>query len=294
MTKRLSNDEIKERISKFGFSILNDITTIKQIGHFRCSHNHEWFTRVERVIYGSTGCKKCSDQSQKTSIEEIDRRLASRGITMVDEYKNARTRSLFRCSCGNEWKALVHSVASLSSTTPTGCPRCQINNLADTLRSSKDSVNERLAHKGIVMISDYKTARTRSLFRCSLDHEWETTPDSVLRNNCPSCANYGFSPQKSAHVYILKFDSFIKYGITNNLDRRLKEHERSNGSFVIIETLLFDNGEEAFLLERAIRQHFGGSFVTKDICQDGYTETLSLELIEEVKTFIINHSISTK
>ena len=49
------------------------------------------------------------------------------------------------------------------------------------------------ARRGGQCLSEaYKTNRTKLLWRCAADHEWETTPGHVLRGHwCPECAGQG-------------------------------------------------------------------------------------------------------
>lgn len=54
---------------------------------------------------------------------------------------------------------------------------------------TKEKVNERMAHKGIELISDYTKSVDKHLFRCSKGHEWESRPVHVMRHiGCPHCS----------------------------------------------------------------------------------------------------------
>jgi hypothetical protein len=51
---------------------------------------------------------------------------------------------------------------------------------------TKEIVNERIYERGISLIGEFTYSRIKSLFKCSHDHEWFATPDSVMRSNgCP-------------------------------------------------------------------------------------------------------------
>ena len=57
------------------------------------------------------------------------------------------------------------------------------------MKISKETVNERIKDRGLTMVSDYITAKTKSEFICSHNHPWWATPDSVVRGNgCPACS----------------------------------------------------------------------------------------------------------
>jgi hypothetical protein len=105
-------------------------------------------------------------------------------------------------------------------------------------------------------------------------------------SGCPSCAEYGFNPDKEAYSYLIQFDTFLKFGITNNINRRLRSLKK-NGKFNIINTKKFIKGSDALLWEKSIKIIFGGKYVNKDICPDGHTETLSLDLLSAISTTFI-------
>jgi hypothetical protein len=162
-----------------------------------------------------------------------------------------------------------------------GCPHC-----AGNARLSKEIVNQKLSQRGISMIGEYYNARTPSLFRCVRGHEWKTNPDNILnKSGCPRCSTYGFNPGKPAYIYLLDYVDFIKYGITNDLETRLSTHRFKNGEFVVLSTKLYENGNDAVNWEKQIKKIFGGRFVTKEKCPDGYTETLSPTLVEDIKKY---------
>jgi hypothetical protein len=113
------------------------------------------------------------------------------------------------------------------------------------------------------------------------------TSRSVIRGNgCPSCASHGYDPLKPAQVYLIDFGSFIKYGITTDLNTRLKSHTRTTGTHRLLVTKLYDLGSSALQCESEIRKQFGGNFVTKSEMPNGWTETLPSSLLEEVRRFI--------
>ena len=136
------------------------------------------------------------------------------------------------------------------------------------------------------MIDEYVNIDHSSLFECSFGHQWKTKPAHILNGGgCPSCTNFGFKPDKSAVVYLLDFGYYIKFGITNDLERRLVEHKR-NGTYNIIATKEYELGIDALVWERRIKKKFGGKYVGRDICPDGWTETLPLEKLHEIESLL--------
>ena len=206
----------------------------------------------------------------------INERLKTRNITMLGQYSNSKIKTLFICSYGHEWSALPDKVMRGQS-----CPHCSGN-----AKLSQSIVNEKLKNTGITMIGEYINARTKSLFRCDDNHEWMTAPDNVMnKSRCPHCAHYGFNGSKPAYAYLLDYGSFIKYGITNSLESRLKTHLYKNGDFTVVATQLYERGIDALSWENDIKTTLGGKYVTREECPDGYTETLHPSLIESVKKY---------
>lgn len=202
----------------------------------------------------------------------VNERLSSRSIELIGEYLGSRQKTLFRCGENHEWFAKPAYLFD-----GKGCPTC-----ADTTLT-KNIVNDRLKFRGIELIEEYVNAQTRVLFRCSSDHEWRAEPGAIMYGNgCPMCACSGFNPNKPAHAYVLNFGDYIKYGISNNLKVRLKSHRRNNGIFTLVLSHLFESGIDALNWENNIKNKFGGNYVTKRQCPDGYTETLSLSLLKEI------------
>ena len=174
---------------------------------------------------------------------------------------------MFRCSYNHEWIPLPNDVLQ-----GKGCPHC-----SNRFPLTKEIVNERLKDRGIELIGEYITSKTPSVFRCSYNHEWAASPHNIMRGNgCPSCSVYGFKLDIPSYGYLLDFGHFIKFGISNTLKKRLREHKRNNGNYTVIKTKLFENGQHALDWENDIKKKYGGSYVSKDVLPDGYTETLSM------------------
>jgi len=198
---------------------------------------------------------------------------------MVGEYKNNRSPTLFRCSNDHEWLASVSNVVYAKK----GCSIC-----ARCKPLTKEIVNERLSkdNRNIILVDEYKNNSTKSLFKClSCNFEWFAKPNNIVNNKrgCSNCADFGINLNLPTHAYILLFDDFIKYGITNNLERRLSEHRRS-GEFEIIRSKLFTNGKEAQAWETSMKTIFGGNFVNESKLKNGFTETLDPSLLKEIQS----------
>jgi hypothetical protein len=211
--------------------------------------------------------------SVKLTKEIINERLFFKGIQLVSDYTGSLSNSTFTCEVGHTWKGRPNNVLGKN-----GCPLCNNKKL------STDIINARLADRGICIIGSLKDTLTKSLFECHQGHQWEARVDSILNGtNCNVCSPGGFKSKLPAWEYVLKYESFLKFGITNDLERRLSEHRR-NGTFEIVHSKYHTDGELAQQWEHLIKQKYSGKFITKSKFPNGWTETLPLTLLEEILT----------
>ena len=185
----------------------------------------------------------------KLTKEIVNERVADKGIVLVGEYVDTQTKSLFQCSKDHEWLTRPNDVMRGG-----GCPYC-----AGNLPLSKEIVNERIAHRGIVMIGEYTQANAKALFQCSKGHKWLARPNHVMRGiGCPSCAKYGFDQGKSAILYYIRFETdygpLWKIGITNlDVPTRFTSEPTP---YTIIRQWQYDDGSEALSAENKILRRF--------------------------------------
>jgi hypothetical protein len=209
---------------------------------------------------------------KKLSFESVNNKISEHGIAMVGDYRGSLIRTEFKCEFDHRWYTTPHSVLNSGSR----CPECTV----DKSRQSSSDINNKIFDRGLEMTGNYINNRTRTEFRCKCGHVWLAAPINVVRGTgCPKCCKYGFDRNLPGWIYILQFDSYVKYGITNNLTNRLKGHSKSNGRFDLKASKLYDNGQLAWDWEQSVKSTFGGRFVTKKICPDGWTETLPIDVL---------------
>lgn len=232
---------------------------------FTCHLGHTWLATPNNVLRGK-GCPHCAQRAFLTR-DMINEKIKDQDIEMASENRVTSGRALFRhLVCGHVWESAVTNVISGS-----GCPSC-----ANNIKLSREDINTRIEHRGLEMIEE-RTNERRPLFRCVCSHEWRALPSNILRGKgCPVCADYGFNPLKPAWEYAFTRDGYVKYGITNDLPRRLNEHRR-HGEINLVHERYHEVGQLALDWERHIRKTLGGRYATKEQCPDGWTETLSLD-----------------
>jgi len=238
---------------------------------FRCPEGHQWEATPSSVMSGR-GCPHCAGCAP-LSKEIVNQRLKSCGIRLVGHYDSAMKKTLFQCPEGHEWEARPANVMN-----DKGCPHC-----AGKAPLSKEIVNQRLKGRGIELVDDFTSVDSKTLFKCSEGHQWEATPNSVMKGHgCPTCAKSGFDPSKPAILYYLKFDTdrgpLWKIGITNRtLEERFREEKTP---FEMIKQWQYDDGSEALARETEIlstfKQHkYNGPAVLRD----GNTELFENDIL---------------
>jgi hypothetical protein len=271
---KLTNQQINERLNSKGIRIIGNYVDSVTPSLFICENNHEFVANAGNIMRPNRGCPECIKLTQ----DIVNQRIKSHGLEMIDEYVSATTKAKFKCSNNHTWLAIPHSVM----ISDAGCPYC-----SEKFPWTKERLNEKIKTRNIELFGDYLGANRKTTFKCIYNHTWITKTANILNGSgCPKCSKSGFNPNKPAHGYIIQFDDFLKFGITNNLEQRLKSH-RMNGEYTVIVTKKFTLGQVALDWENTIKKTHGGRYVTKDRCPDGYTETLSTLLLNDIQKLLL-------
>ncbi|KAB3473956.1 hypothetical protein F9Z48_12690 [Escherichia coli] len=88
--------------------------------------------------------------------------------------------------------------------------------------------------------------------------------------------------------YLIKIgDSHIKYGVSKDVERRFKEHQRNtNLPLTLIRAHKFEDGYFADLMEEEIARRFFTNVISKRVFKAGYSETLDIIDLDAVNEFI--------
>jgi hypothetical protein len=282
---RLGIDEAKKRLSASGMELIGDYTLVTEPVTMKCEQGHEttssliaWKGRI--TDDNPNGCVTCNRQTSRKLFGDLirDRLKTDRDIEM-GEYLGGGVLTTFKSNvCGHTWEAKPVNVDWHGSD----CSICY-----GTPKSSKEEVNEAIKDRGLELIGEYVSKDAHSLFKCKCGYEWMASPGAIKNNGrgCPVCCHFGFNPLSVAWLYIFERDGYIKYGITNDLKRRLSTH-LVGGEYRLLFTKEYQLGEDAKLLEQKIKKTLGGRYATKEQCPDGYTETLPISRLDEVLSMI--------
>lgn len=242
----------------------------------------------ENLMKGRKPCK-CGNNYYNTPErrqERVSEVSKIKGIyrTTNEPILRADQKFLVECSkCFYSWE--VHSY-SYFCNSDRGCPSC-----ARQRRYSDSEYKERINQVGSVnkfrFHSKLNNEKLRQRSRVNLicttcDHVWASSITNTLsgKYSCPSCARAGFNPLKSSHLYILKIGTptgcvFYKYGISNNIKKRLENIKSSSPehSIKLVASWFFEDGGFCRDVEGLIKSEFK-TYANKDMLSDGYTETV--------------------
>jgi Probable Zinc-ribbon domain len=143
-------------------------------------------------------------------------------------------------------------------------------------------------------------ARAKKSWKCSEGHVWETSVGArtgTKESGCPTCAKYGFDPNKDGWLYYMaqKEWGLVQIGITNVPNQRLSKHKKSGWELIDLKgpmkgdlTRSWESDILKFVENRGIEvgsKNIAGAF-------DGYSESWKLadyfpkdlrEIMEEVR-----------
>lgn len=296
MTKRKTTEQfVKESIDIHGneFSYENTIyinskTKVKIL--CKVHGEFEMLPQVHTIqkskcpsCYGNK--KKNTEQFVKESIEIHDNSFSYENTI----YKNNSTKvDIFCNKCKNQFSQLpsMHLQGQ-------GCPFCYGNK-----KISKDEFYKyvKILYKNFYTYTDdYSGFRKNITVICPVHGEFTQLAQSHYNGHkCQKCAKAGFDKNKESYFYIQEIydnEKLIgyKFGITNNTpkQRMKKQSYHTNYTQKILFSIIGD-GMFIYNLEKYIKMQFKDYKLSKSEFGDGYTETISSDLIELLEDEIIN------
>lgn len=237
------------------------------------------------------GCSGKYQYDYEQYIIRVKREVGSRIIILgcAEEFHGNETRVNCKCPVdGHVWTARLNNLLN-----GKGCPKC-----ARTALTKKKMTNDQTAlktciniclienYKPIGFLKGYENNRSKFTYRCPYHGIQEVTYSKfVLKGTrCPSCAEYGYNPNKPGSFYVVKWTkddhSFIKFGITN---QKVKARiGTQNGKTEYIHEFLFvanfDDGNIPLNIEDHIKSsNLTRGVISKQLFSDGFTETINTE-----------------
>ncbi len=193
-------------------------------------------------------------------------------------YITAKIKVIVTCPLHGDFQTLPHN-----HMKGVKCPRCT-NSVVPT--------TEEFIAKAKTIHNDFydysKTQYTRGLdnicITCSVHGDFEQRAQHHLDGSgCPSCAEYGFNPNKPAYLYYLKVvkDNQILYkiGVTN---RTIEERFRKDVQFIeVLKLKLYARGSDAWLWEREfLTKYKEYKYIGPNVLKDGNSELFTADILQ--------------
>ena len=208
---------------------------------WKCQFGHSWMAQINKrsAKSSATDCPICVGQKLQIGFNDLATthpELASQADGWDPRTVVAGSNKSFdwKCELGHVWKSNIGN-----RKQGKNCPYCMgkrvlvgFNDLATThpeLALQADGWDPTTFSAG---------SSNRLRWRCSVGHLWGAqiaNRTSSDQTGCPSCAKYGFDPNKESWMYFLENYDLAMYqiGITNAPNRRLAEHGK--GGWEVIE-----------------------------------------------------------
>jgi hypothetical protein len=195
-----------------------------------CSLGHTWFVSPEARTYKNSGCPVCSNHQVLTGFNDLGTRfpeIAKEADGWDPKIIGAGNNKKFpwKCSLGHSWEI---SPEQRTGVKQSGCPICSNKKLLigfnDLATRYPELAKEADGWDPKTIISGH----TKRKWKCSKGHRWSSDVLSRTTRNigCPSCAKFGFDPNKEGYLYFLSHPiwEMLQIGITNTPKQRLNDH----------------------------------------------------------------------
>ncbi len=200
---------------------------------WRCEIGHVWrVSPSERTGKNRAGCPVCANRTVLVGFNDLahthpDLAAQAHGWDPTTVVEGNNLKFEWRCSKGHTWWASVNNRASGGRT---GCPVCANHEVLagynDLAFVFPGVAAEAYGWDPSTVLSG---AHQRREWRCARGHLWTATVASRThaRSGCPSCAQYGFDPNKPGWLYFLAHPRWglLQVGITNVPQSRLRQHK---------------------------------------------------------------------
>jgi hypothetical protein len=189
-----------------GFKWKGNIENIQDVfskTEWQCNNLHVWQATYVGVKRGD-GCPYCKNTKLAKSLNDYIKLGESKGFNYVGNYvPNTKTKTYWQCKCGNILKLKYNDLC----TRNICCDNCYFMSIRNTVLKTgitKKDENDyyKIAQKHNLewLGSKVENVHTKTLWKCSFGHIWETTYSLIKKGRgCPFCSNLN---QKNSKDYI--------------------------------------------------------------------------------------------
>ena len=250
-------------------------------------HSNTYWQQAQSLMLGGIGCIYClKELKSKNTVSNLEDFLLKFNTKFPDngldftkaKYEKASVHIDVTCKLGHDFKVKPNNLMS-----GHGCPSCYNIRKGHLHNKGRESyiMKFREVHGDFYdysTVTEFKNCKHKVIVTCPSHGEFSITPDNHVQGKaCPLCGGNGFQPQNPATFYILRVsEDVIKFGITNNIERRLKELSRkSSFDITVLYSFKFDDGYTALNIENRVYKDKSivRSVVSKADMKEGYVET---------------------
>ena len=281
---------------KYDYSLVPDEFLTKSKVEILCDKHGSFFQTATDHTQGY-GCKFCGIESSRSAKIKDTEFFIAKAISvhgnMYDyslvEYKTTRAEVKIICKSHGIFEQQPNS-----HLNGRGCPECAKIKISKVKNKGKKAFEQdAMSIHGYKYkyVGAYINGRTPTEILCCVHGVFRQSPENHLAGQgCPSCSVYGYSPELPCYFYVNKLgDEFLKFGITRNLDIRLKQQSiLCNYTTENIFSIYFDRSDTAFSLEKSVKSNIDCGVISKEDMLDGYTETAKLADLTKIYDIILN------
>ncbi|EEZ1009351.1 hypothetical protein ABIX84_002234 [Escherichia coli] len=267
-----------------------------------CDSGHYFTIPVTEFIRGH-GCGKCAGNQKRTeeqALREAHAEAKKRGDCVVVgfdggyrgcDFKNLNVECMFHST---------FKTSLLNFLRDVKCPTCAGNQKRTEEQALREAIDIAIKCGTFEVVGfdgGYKTVNTNNLVcRCYEHGEVRTSLTNILRKDIGlgCCVGVGgYDKNKPGYFYIQNLSgAYVKFGITNHVPEKRMSRQQSTSKYVhsLVTSRYFDDGNDAFELERLIKKTFPIKVVTKDYLPDGYTETVNISALNELRSIMLSYA----
>jgi hypothetical protein len=230
---------------------------------WQCELGHEWRAIIKERKNG-TGCPVCANRKLQAGFNDLQtlnpavaafwHPQLNHPTLPSDISPQAHKKYWWQCELGHEWKSTPSN-----RERGQGCPFCAnqkvLEGFNDFASQHPELANEwhptmNLPHLPKDVISG---THRRFWWKCEFGHEWKTqVAERVNGTGCPTCATYGFDPNKPAEFYFIENHAHRAYklGITNGGTNRIARFGQRG--WHVIHIVRLPDGHKVRALEAAM------------------------------------------
>lgn len=202
--------------------------------------------------------RKISLDERKAHIQKLCLNSIYSFHSWCENYKNAHSKFNCKCEIHGIWQVSV-----CNFNAGKRCPKCKHKAQLINIEKREFQISKICKDYGYFFQSwknDYTGRKSKFICECPIHGAWTTTVDAFVNGGrkCPGCAIYGFNPCKQSTLYALRSEcgQHVKIGITNNMERRLKELVKITPfSFSLVESIS-ENGKTIYEFENMFHREF--------------------------------------